>query len=144
MDMFTIILVFLLKSFATSSANVQVSRNLSLPESSSENPPVELISIIVDKSNIVVDGKVVAVHDQGQLKQEDLDETGFKIVPVFDALVEHAEKAKYIAEQNKKFEFDGKILLQMDKDLPFSILRQVMYSAGQAEYSEFKFIAIKK
>ena len=144
MDMFTIILVFLLKSFSTSAANIQVSNNLSLPKSNSEKPPVELVTVVVDKKNIVIDGKVVLNHNQGVLDLQYLDETGFKILPVTDVLVKHAEKAKFIAEKNKKFEFEGKVLLQMDKDLPFTMLRQIMYSAGQAEYSEFKFVAIKK
>ena len=39
MDMFTIILVFLLKTFGSSSVNIQVSGDLNLPKSSSQKAP---------------------------------------------------------------------------------------------------------
>jgi len=144
MDMFTIILVFLLNSFGSSSVNIQTSEHLSLAKSSSSKPPVEIISLIVDRRNILIDGKVILAHENGVINNAFLDETGFLIKPLYDELLDKANRAKFIAEQNTKFEFDGKILLQMHKDLPFDLLRRLMYSAGQAEYNEFKFIAMKK
>lgn len=144
MDMFTIILVFLLKSFGSSSVNIQVSEHLDLAKSNSQKPPIEIISLIIDKQNIIIDGKVILSHENGMLNNAYMDETNFLIKPLFDVLQEKAKRAKFISEQNTKFEFDGKILLQMHKSLPFDLLRKIMYTAGQAEYNEFKFVALKK
>lgn len=144
MDMFTIILVFLLNSFASSAIDVQISKDLDLAKSSSAKPPSEITLIIVDTKNIVVDGRTVLLHDNGKINSAFLDETGFLLKPLYDELKLKADKAKFIQKNNTTFEFEGKILLQMHKELPFDLLRKVMYSAGQAEYSEFKFMALKK
>ncbi len=144
MDLFTIILVFLLKSFGSSSVNIQVSEHLKLAKSSSSKPPVEIISLIVDRKNILIDGKVILAHTDGSINSAFMDDTNFLIKPLFDSLLSKAKRAKFISEQNKNFDFEGKIILQMHKTLPFDLLRKIMYTAGQAEYNEFKFIAIKK
>jgi biopolymer transport protein ExbD len=144
MDMFTIILVFLLKSFSTSSASMKVSGDLSLPESTANKPPLEVVTVAVDQKHILVDNKVIITHKEGEIPANQLDESGYKIIPLFEELSKHSEKAKFIASQNEKFDFEGKVLLQMDRELKFKLLRQVMYSAGQAEYNEFKFVASKK
>lgn len=144
MDMFTIILVFLLNSFGASAIDVQISKDLDLAKSSSTKPPTEITIIIVDTKNIIVDGKTVLTHDNGKINSAFLDESGFMLKPLYDELKDKADKAKYIQKNNTTFEFEGKVLLQMHKELPFDLLRKVMYSAGQAEYSEFKFMALKK
>jgi biopolymer transport protein ExbD len=39
--------------------------------------------------------------------------------------------------------FKGQILLQVDRDMPFNVVRSVMYTAGQAQFGEFKFVVVK-
>jgi biopolymer transport protein ExbD len=41
------------------------------------------------------------------------------------------------------FGFKGRVLLLADQSLPFEIVRQVMYTAGQAQYGEFRFVVRK-
>lgn len=144
MDMFTIILVFLLNSFSSSAVDVQISKDMDLAKSSSSKPPVEITSIIIDTKNILVDGKVILTHNDGNINSAFLDETGFLLRPLYDDLKDKADKALFIQKNNTTFVFEGKILLQMHKEIPFDLLRKVMYSAGQAKYSEFKFMALKK
>ena len=144
MDMFTIILVFLLKSFGSSSSSINMSENIKLPISDTVKAPDELITIIVNKDSVILDENVIVKHVNGKIPSRYLDKTGFKITPLFSKLSKYGSKAKFIASRNKKFEFDGKIILQMDRDLDFNFLRQIMYTAGQVGYNKFKFIAIKK
>lgn len=144
LDMFTILISYLLVSVSASPMSIHTVTNQNLPVTSSQKPIEELLSVIVDKNVISVEGKVVTSHKNGVVDQALLDETGFLIKPVFDEFSKHAEKLKYISSVNKKIDVEGKVLLEMDKDLPFTILRQVMYTAGQAGYNEFKFIALKR
>jgi len=145
LDMFTMLLIFLLISFSAATyTSIKTSGYLSYPKSSSDKKPVDMLTVVVDKYNIIVDGKVVAKHNNGVVDTNELDETGFEIRPLFNALVKYSERTKFIASSNKTLRSEGKVILQMDKDLPFSFLRQIMYTAGQAEYSEFKFVALKK
>ncbi|MCX6111804.1 MAG: biopolymer transporter ExbD [Proteobacteria bacterium] len=144
LDMFTMLLIFLLINYSAVSYAIKTSGLIDFPKSYSEKKPEEILNIVVDKYNIVVDGVVVAKHNKGALSPEVIDDNGFRIIPLYDALLRYSERNKYISSVNKKVVSGGKVILQMDRDVPFSLLRQVMYTAGQAEYNDFKFIAIKK
>jgi len=144
LDMFTMLLIFLLINYSSVSYQVKTSGFIEFPKSYSEKKPTEILNIVVDKYNILVDGNVVVKHDKGVLAPEAIDDNGFRIIPLYTSLVKYSERNKYLSSVNKKIVSGGKVILQMDKDIPFYMLRQIMYTAGQAEYSDFKFIAIKK
>ena len=67
------------------------------------------------------------------------------ITKLYDRLLEKAEAAKALGEQsgNKEHEFKGEILLQVDREIPFSVVRSVMYTAGQARFGQFMFVVYK-
>ncbi len=145
LDMFVMLLIFLLINFSTATyQSMKASGYIDFPKSSSDKLPIDVLTVVIDKYNIMVDGVIVAKHDKGVIVDDYLDETKFKITPLYDVLIRHSEKTKYIASINNKLKSEGMIVLQMDKDLPFSFLRQIMYTAGQAEYNDFKFVAIRK
>jgi len=43
---------------------------------------------------------------------------------------------------NPTVKFDGVCTIVMDKETPYRLLTEVMYTAGQAEFSNYKFAAI--
>jgi biopolymer transport protein ExbD len=154
MDMMTIILVFLLKSYATSDVSVAPSESLVLPFSSALKAPEMAVNLVVEKGKLVVDGVVVmdltTKPDEDNPGQElvsvpDDELQGQLVGKLYDRLREKADASKALAAQsgNAKHEFKGRILLQVDKDMPFSVLRTIMYTAGQAEFGEFRFIVYK-
>jgi biopolymer transport protein ExbD len=154
MDMMTIILVFLLKSYSTSDVSVAPSDNLQLPTSSAEKAPEMSVNLVVEKGQLVVDGvpvlSLTQVPDEENPGQDTIavpeDELrGQTITKLYDRLLEKAEAAKKLGESsgNPDLAFKGRILLQVDKDMPFSVLRTVMYTAGQAQFGEFKFVVYK-
>ena len=69
-----------------------------------------------------------------------------RLVDVGPPADKKAEAAKAIGEASgsSEHEFKGRILLQCDKGLPFSVIREVMYTAGQAQFGEFKFVVYKQ
>jgi biopolymer transport protein ExbD len=101
------------------------------------------VNAVVTQVGITVDGEeVVQVSggavDAGQKK-------GQLISPLFDRLDELAKKEKDRHDDNENFApFEGRILLQVDKKIPFSLVREVMFTAGQAKFSEFKFVVYGK
>jgi len=152
MDMMTIILVFLLKSYSTDDITVQ-GGDLQLPVSSSLTPPKLAVNVIVSQSQILVDGEpVVALEaaadpDTGKMvpKVPDDEKLGPKILSLFEKLQAKADQSKALGERaaSDEFDFKGQVLLQVDKRLPFSIVRDVMFTAGQAQFGEFRFVVIK-
>ncbi len=155
MDMMTIILVFLLKSYSTTDVSVAPSDDLELPFSSAAKAPEMAVNLVVEKRQIVVDGRPVLMLEskddednpgQKQIVVPESELRGQSINKLFEVLLEKAENAKRLGEVNTKnpdLGFKGRILLQVDKDMPFEVLRSVMYTAGQAQFGEFKFVVYK-
>ena len=154
MDMMTIILVFLLKSYSTSDVSIAASDDLQLPTSSAQKAPELAVNLVVTRNQIVVDGvpvlnlTVKPDEDNPGIEMPavpDDEKRGQSITKLYDRLVEKAQTAKEMAERsaNDDFDFKGRILLQVDRQMPFSVLREVMYTAGQAQFGEFKFVVYK-
>ena len=81
-----------------------------------------------------------------KIEAKDEDRNGQLLEPVLEELSKKADTAKDIANRSSSdaHAFKGRILVQCDKKLPFEVLRQVMYTAGQAQFSEFKFVVYKQ
>ncbi|MCZ7585319.1 MAG: biopolymer transporter ExbD [Deltaproteobacteria bacterium] len=71
-DMFTIILVFLLKSYSAVEFNVPASKDLHLPTSVSQKLPVDTVVVTVAKNAVLVDG-AVAARVTGEFEVEGVD-----------------------------------------------------------------------
>ena len=139
-DMFVILLVFLLKSYSTSPVNITPSDNLTLAVSTSSKDPVDVLKLVVSKEGIFVYEKQVLKFDEkGEVALGDLDanDTNF-IRSLYTELDQQAEKSKSIAQVNETLEFDGKVLMQADRGVPYALLRKVMYTSMLAGYSDVK------
>lgn len=130
MDMFTIILVFLLKNFSTEGAIVTPADNLTLPESSVEKRAKESLSVKVAKNSIMVENNLVldekAYSELSQQKE-------FLIKPLYESLVKYSEEAVKMSKISGN-NFSGEITIQGDVEIPYNILTRVMYTCGQAGY----------
>ena len=141
MDIMTIILVFLLKSYSTEDIQIAPSDDLRLPVSSASRAPELAVNAVITQVAILVDGVSVVGVSGGTVGDE--YKRGTLISPLFDILKEKADEAKAIAESRQTVNFTGRLLLQCDRDIPFSLVREVMYTAGQAQFAEFKFVVYK-
>lgn len=142
MDMMTIILVFLLKNYTTTPA-ANINSELQPPVTSNALPMAEAISITISKTEISVDDKKVL-----DLKDGLIDPT-YKNIPdqillvpaIRDALLARVEYHKRI-EQGGGSAFTGNLLVIGDKSISYELLAEVLYSAGQAQLANYKFVAI--
>ncbi len=146
MDMMTIILVFLLKSYQASAINVNMGADLTIPQSTTQLHPQENITVTLSLKEVAVnDRKVVPVL--GGLIPASVKEGGradaFYVGAVYDALKREVDKQKYIAKFNKDAPFTGRINVVADKKIPYRTLMDVLYTAGQAELGEYKFMVLK-
>jgi biopolymer transport protein ExbD len=130
MDMFTIILVFLIKNFSTEGAIVTPADNLTLPKSSVERKAKEALGVKISRNTIMVENDlVIDAKAYGNLLQQ----KEFLIAPLHDALVHYAEEGKKMASISGT-PFSGDITIQGDVEIPYSVLTRVMYTCGQAGY----------
>jgi biopolymer transport protein ExbD len=139
-DMFTLLLVFLLQNFSTSSVEIKPISNMNLPLSSSYKNPVDVLQISVSQDEIRVSDKVVAHVQNRQIASNEVDAQDSNFIqPLFKELQERAKdpKAKKTEDQD-----NGQILLQADKDLPYQTLRKVMYTASMAGFPHVKLVTV--
>jgi biopolymer transport protein ExbD len=146
MDMMTIILVFLLKSYQASAINVNMSADLTIPQSTTQLHPQENITVTLSLREVAVnDRKIVPI--EGGLIPAAAKEGGradaFYVGAVHDALRKEVDKQKYIAQYNKAAPFTGRINVVADRKIPYRTLMDVLYTAGQAELGEYKFMVLK-
>ena len=144
-DMFVILLVFLLKSYSTSPVQITPSDKLTLPTSSATKDPVDVLKMVVSKEGVFVDDKKIIGFKDGQVAVADMDAADTQFIrPLYTALDEQAQKARKIASVNDTVEFDGKVMVQADRKLPYELLRKVMYTSMMAGYSDVKLAVVTK
>jgi biopolymer transport protein ExbD len=128
-DMFTILLIFLLLSYSTGGHLMYMARNVLMPESVSREQLEPAVEVAVATDRIYVDGEVI---------MDDLDEwyTEKKLLmPIlYENLKMKALKFKKMEEDVPLFHFAGKITIQADRALPFHVLKKVLYTADRADF----------
>ena len=131
-DVITILIFFLLSN---SGVETLPAASVHLPESSAKKDPKETLVVVVNANEITVDGRKVADVAPLATATDDLI-PGLKaeldIVsarPV--ALAENASKAHSVT-------------IMGDKDIPYQLLRKVMYTAAVADYTDVSFAVNRK
>ncbi len=147
MDMLTILLVYMMAIFATSSAAaVQESAELRIPYSTSKVEVAEALGVQISRSGIVVDGKPVLELRNGivdpSLKQG--GSSGFLITPLYKTLGEIRDRKKRTAARFANQPFVGNVQIIADKRTPYRTLSEVIYTLGQTEFKNLRFIVNKK
>ncbi len=142
MDIMTIILVFLIKSYATSSITTTSSEDIRPPISTTRLTPKDTVSVTITRKHILVGDKVKATLINAEVDKKDL--AGRLIVPVDQALKKEVEKLKFIAERNPGAPFTHELSVIGDKKVPYDLLLTVLYTAGQNELMNYRFVVVQK
>jgi len=142
MDMFTIILLFLLKTYSTEGQLISPSDQLTLPKSTVEQLPEVGLDLIVSKQVIMVNHEVVARIDDVLRDAPDVVENGV-IKPLQDRLRYYAFQAKKM-ETDYGVKFSGKVTIQGDRDLQYKELVKVMRTCGLSEHPNMRLVVYKK
>ncbi|MDC0708441.1 biopolymer transporter ExbD [Stigmatella sp. ncwal1] len=142
MDMMTILLVFLLKSFASSSAAVTASEDVRPPISTTRATPKDTVAITITPKNILVGDKEAVRLVEGQVPAEQLQ--GRLVVGLDTQLKKEVEKLKFIAERNPAAPFSKEVSIIGDKKIPYDMLLTILYTAGQNELENYRFVVLMK
>ncbi len=142
MDMMTIILVFLLKSYAASAISLTQSEDVKPPISSTRAVPKDTVAVTITPRDILVGDRVVVPLENGQIPASMLQ--GRLVVPLDNALRREVEKLKLIASRNPSAPFSRELSVIGDRKIPYDLLLTVLYTAGQAELENYRFVVLQK
>jgi len=143
LDILMAILFFLLQNFSQVKAEFQVGDDLKLPSSTALQAPVPALQLVVTKNAILLDNQEILKFENGDFKKGDLLGDGVTIVPLAQQLKKQKERSQFQGV-GEKDSWTGNIVMQADKDLPFSILKKVIYTAGVTDFVMFKLAVLKK
>lgn len=129
MDMLIILLVFLLKSYSSSTVSYATSPAIRLPNSNTQEVPADSsANLVVDPTAITLDGEKVVEFEStpGQpattadgkpainaenatyeIKKDLMGDAGRRILPLFDALVKQREKSELLTSKAVWKDKDG-------------------------------------
>ncbi len=141
MDMMTIILVFLIKNYATTPESVTLSDELAPPRSTSKIPMDTAVTVTITKTSLLVDDKKVAVVKAAtwSVDDENVDAKTPTINPLAESLDKRVADLKAI-ENKGGAPFEGKIMIVADQDVTYEMLMRVLYTAGLAQFSQYKLV----
>jgi hypothetical protein len=149
LDIFSILITFLLMSYSTDPVSHDVKSGMELPESRTMVSLDEIPAVVVTKTEIFVNDSKVADVRNGDVPEEQRGASSQGAIrPLYDQL-------KRIAEANKRFGAaaaaggasdpakagkPGVLTMEMDKTHPFKLAKRIMLSAQQAEFVTFKLV----
>lgn len=136
MDMMTIILLFLLKSFSTEGALVTPSEELRLPVSQQGEKPKKELTVSIAKNVLMVNDQVIM--DVQEINPEDM-----LIGPLAGRLSEYASQEQQL-ELDVGKEFTHEVIIEGDEKIPFELLFKVMYTCSKTEFYKMRLLTIKK
>jgi biopolymer transport protein TolR len=135
MDIFTILVFFLL----VNSSDVQTlpnAKDMKLPESIAEKKPEETVTILIGKTEILVQGTVVAsIADV-------MATVGNDIPALREALLSQNDRALRRAAAD---DVAGReVTIMGDKDIPYRLLKKVMATCTASDYGQISLAVLQK
>lgn len=134
MDIFTILVFFLL----VSSSNVQQlpnSKDIHLPASVAKKVPKETIIITITDKDILVQGRKVSTVNQA------ISSTIALIPGLREELLFESSKGLFLNSNTKK---GRAVTIMGDENVPYELLRKILATCRQANYTSIAFAAIQK
>jgi len=133
-DMFVILVVFLIMNFSANGDLVNISKDIQLPEASVEQTIERAPIIQVSALTIAVEGQRVGDSD------EILNDPDLRVPGLTDKL---QEMRKVDEMMHPGQPFKGQIIINADRDIDFKLIRKVMFAASEAGYTNVNYAVLQ-
>lgn len=132
MDILTVLLLFLLKSFVAEGEVVTPAPGVELPQSISQDTPEASLVIAIAGDRISISGETVVALD-GTV------DGGLGDTMVIGALVsalDQARETQSTIAARREETWEGRVTIQGDRDMSFAVLQRVMYTCSQSGFAD--------
>jgi biopolymer transport protein ExbD len=133
-DMFVILVVFLIMNFSANGDLVNISKDITLPKASVQRQIERAPIIQVSPITVAVEGQRVGDSD------EILNDPDLRVQNLTDKLQE-MRKIDEMMHPGQKFK--GNIIINADKDVDFKLVRKVMFAAAEAGYTNVNYAVLQ-
>ncbi|MDJ0764036.1 MAG: biopolymer transporter ExbD [Myxococcota bacterium] len=137
LDMFTIILVFLMVSFQAEDKDFVLHAGVKLPASDAKSPFKTGVNMAITKQAVLIEGKQIYAFEEGGLVSDEQYATGR-----IDSVVAGVNETWKTLKRGRDEE--NIVVIQADKDLPYRTIHLVMRSAAHAGAFRFRLVIEKE
>jgi biopolymer transport protein ExbD len=131
-DIFTILLVFLLKGIASDALTINPSNGTNLPNGINTSALSEIaLTVELSSKGVLVEKEFISDYKNFEK-------------PLGERLAKEREKQNLIAGANDTVKSDARVIVLADSKVPFSTTKVVLRTLAQSGYSEVKFGVIKE
>jgi len=134
-DMFVIIVLFLIANFSATGEVLMMTKDIQLPEAVNVRE-VEMVPVVmISKDQVLVSGTVIG-------RVEDLARDDYLNIPSLEEKLREMKKQYEDLHSLAKDDasgFKGDVNIQGDKDIPYKIMKRVMFSCATAGYNNINF-----
>jgi biopolymer transport protein ExbD len=135
-DMFTLLVIFLLANFSASGEVLFMSKEIQLP-TASHGTEIERAPVVAITDNFIgLEGQKVV--DVDQIAHDEI----LNIQQLEDNLRDLKKREEFVHQMDKDHQFEGKINIQADKKTHFKIIKRVMYSCAMAGFQNINFAVL--
>ena len=133
-DMFVIIVLFLIANFSATGEVLMMTKEITLPEAVNVKE-VEMVPVVmVSRDQVLVSGTVIG-------RVDDLSRDDYLNIPALE------EKLRVMKKQYEDLHslakdtggFKGDVNIQGDKEVPYKIMKRILFSCNTAGYNNLNF-----
>lgn len=139
MDMFTIILIFLLFQFSEKPETIHMLEDIELPQSTAKMDHSESIKLVLTQNGLHINDDLISQVNKGQVVG--LDSKNLKASILYQLLEKQYSKADRKTDEKQPEEH---ILLLCDKHHSFKTINDIVKTAALAGYPNFQFGVLKE
>lgn len=141
-DVFTILLVFLLKSFSVGISSISPSQSMTLPSAKAADQMVEALKIEISNDQILLDNKHVSSLENFKLAAEDVEADG-TIRSLNNILLAENKKILPTTEDGKP-SGPSPILVMADEKTPYNTVHTVLSTLAKRGHPDFKLVVVEE
>lgn len=139
-DMFVIIVLFLIANFSATGEVLMISKDIQLPEAVNVKE-VEMVPVVmVSNDQVSVSGTLIG-------RVEDLEREDYLNIPTLEEKLREMKKQYedlHALAKDQAGAFKGDVNIQANKEVKFKIIKRIMFSCATAGYTNINFAVLQK
>jgi biopolymer transport protein ExbD len=136
-DMFTVIVIFLLQSFSASGEIMFIQKEIKLPTALQAQPLNDRGPVVtLFKNTVLIEGEQLA-------SLEELDENEPGIPALAERLGRIRENEEKLIGRDPSKPFDGHLIVQADISTDFELVRKAIFSVNEAGWTHLQFATLE-
>ena len=146
LDVFSILIIFLVMNFSTSGESVETKLNMELPKSLVKISLDSAANVSISRSEIVIQGGTsIPLGSDGDVPEQYRDQGAIRVA--YEEFKKLNSQNLTLKNRDKSLNLSDSelqtLVLEADKEVAFKVLKRVMLSAQQADFIGWK-LAVSK